>query len=141
MSHIPSKDPQTDKARELLQQGHRAYENWEINQARLLWRKAAVTDPANEEIWWALLDVAQTDDDRVVCLQNILILNPQHTDAQHRLQLLQKDSHPIEVQAEPQQIMNRPTIRNHTLIRKVFTGFLIVLAGILTFVVLVQSTM
>jgi hypothetical protein len=76
-----------------------------------------------------------------VCLQNILILNPQHTDAQHRLELLQKDSHPIEVPAEPQQIMNRPTIRNHALIKEVFTGALIILAGILIFVVLVQSTM
>ena len=108
-------DQQTQKARQLLQQGYVAYNNWEINKARLLWRKAAITDPANEAIWTALLNVTQTDEDRRVCLQNILVLNPNNADAEARLRLLENDTQPSDVQAsfESELQILRPEVRDN----------------------------
>lgn len=87
-----------EKSRSLLQQGYIAYNNWEIRKARLLWRKAATYDPSNSEIWGALLQVIQNDDDRKVCLQNILILNPDDAEAEQRLRLLEHETQPTDAQ-------------------------------------------
>ncbi len=92
------------KAQKLLQQGYVAYNNWELDRALLLWRKAAITDPANEAIWVALLSVIQTDEDRKVCLQNILILNPNNQDAENQLRLLENDTQPSTPQETPTEL-------------------------------------
>lgn len=98
LTETSTRDPNIAKAKALLQQGYIAYNNWEINKARLLWRKAAVHDPANEEIWQALFQVIQNDEDRKVCLQNILVLNPDNAEAEQRLRLLENETQPIEAQ-------------------------------------------
>lgn len=104
-------DKNIKKARTLLQQGYIAYNNWEIDRARLLWRKAAVVNPASEEIWQALYNVTQDEEDRKVCLQNILILNPNNEEAEQRLRLLENETQPADVPViEPERHEVFPTI-------------------------------
>ncbi|MCA9902605.1 MAG: hypothetical protein KC547_02010 [Anaerolineae bacterium] len=57
------------------------------DKAHQLLRQAASLSPYDEAIWWALLDVVDTEDDRVVCLENILAINPENPEAQrlHRM--------------------------------------------------------
>lgn len=98
LTETSTSDLHIKKSKSLLQQGYIAYNNWEINKARLLWRKAATHDPANEEIWQALFQVTQSDEDRKVCLQNILVLNPNNIEAEQRLRLLENDTQPAEAQ-------------------------------------------
>lgn len=142
MTHISFTDRQADKARQLLQQGYVAYNNWEINKARLLWRKAAVTDPANEAIWIALLNVTQSDEDRRVCLQNILVLNPKNEEAETRLRLLENDTQPADPQTtiEPEFHILRPNIQDNLwgILGWALTAIIVALVGILLFAILIQ---
>lgn len=57
------------------------------DKAHQLLRQAASLAPYDEAVWWALLEVVDTEDDRVVCLENILAINPDNAEAQrlHRL--------------------------------------------------------
>lgn len=143
MTHIVVTDQQAEKARTLLQQGYVAYNNWEIDKARLLWRKAAVTDPANEDIWIALLNVTRDEEDRKVCLQNILVLNPDNELAEQRLRLLENDTQPTDPQSdvEPALQILRPDIRDSLwrLIGWTLTAIIVFLVGVILFAMLVQA--
>lgn len=99
MTQTKIQDKNADKARQLLQQGYLAYNNWEVNKARLVWRRAVILDPGNEAIWLALLTVLTEDDDKRVCLQNILIINPDNKEAEKRLRLYEEETQPAETDA------------------------------------------
>jgi hypothetical protein len=92
---------------QLLAAGERAYGEGQRRLAHEVWREAAVIDPYNEQVWIALLKVLDTDEDRRVCLQNILIINPLNVEARHRLGVLRRtmvvrpDSQPILVPLTP----------------------------------------
>lgn len=135
-------DQYTEKARTLLQQGYVAYNNWEIRKARLYWRKAATYDPGNEAIWVALLNVLQDEEDRKVCLQNILVLNPNNEDAEKRLRLLENDTQPAEAQsAEPELEPLRPSLdweRIQQIMSWTITGILMFAGGVILLAMLVQ---
>jgi len=143
MTHIVVTDQQAEKARTLLQQGYVAYNNWEIDKARLLWRKAAVTDPANEDIWIALLNVTRDEEDRKVCLQNILILNPDNELAEQRLRLLENDTQPTDPQSDVELALQilRPDIRDSLwrFIGWTLTAIIVLLVGVILFAMLVQA--
>ena len=141
MTQTSSLDPNTEKAKNLLQQGYVAYNNWEIRKARLLWRKAAVTDPANEEIWVALLNVTRDDEDRKICLQNILVLNPDNEEAEQRLRLLESETQPATAQdIEPEPEYFQPTISDNVVkgISWFLSGVLFLLVGIVLYSILIQ---
>jgi hypothetical protein len=134
-------DKNIKKAQTLLQQGYIAYNNWEIKKARLLWRKAAVVDPANEEVWMALYNVTQDDEDRKVCLQNILVLNPDNAEAEQRLRLIENETQPADVPVlEPQVERVRPLISDE--VRRVFSwilsALLVITVAIVLFSILIQ---
>jgi hypothetical protein len=134
-------DKNTEKAKTLLRQGYIAYNNWENNKARLLWRKAAICDPANEEIWLALLQVLQTDEDRKVCMQNILVLNPDNAEAEQRLRLIESETQPAEAQTIEPQLEPSPPIISNKIKRAVswiLTGLLLFTIGIVLFAMLIQ---
>jgi hypothetical protein len=92
---------------QLLAAGERAYGEGQRRLAHEVWREAAVVDPYNEQVWIALLKVLDTDEDRRVCLQNILVINPLNVEARHRLRVLRRtmvvrpDSQPILVPLTP----------------------------------------
>lgn len=59
--------------------------------AHALWRDAATTDPYQEKVWVALLRVLDDDDDRRVCLDNILAINPGNGTARRALDELLRE--------------------------------------------------
>ncbi|MDX2162225.1 MAG: hypothetical protein SF162_12940 [bacterium] len=73
--------------------GMEAYQNGDHKLAHDLWREAATHDPFQEKLWVALLHVLETNDDRRVCVENILAINPANIKARreyNRLQHAQK---------------------------------------------------
>ncbi|MCA9915727.1 MAG: hypothetical protein KC496_20370 [Anaerolineae bacterium] len=52
------------------------------------WREAAMLQPERVEVWKALLNILETDEDRRVCLQNILALEPDNRPAKQQLAAL-----------------------------------------------------
>jgi hypothetical protein len=134
-------DQNIKKSQALLQQGYVAYNNWEINKARLLWRKAAVYNPANEEIWLALYNVTQSEEDRKVCLHNIIILNPDNIEAEQRLRLIENETQPTDTAIlDPQPEVTRPVISEN--VQRVLSGILtlimILAVAIVLFSMLIQ---
>ena len=134
-------DPNSKKAQALLQQGYIAYNNWEIEKARLLWRKAAVVDPANEEAWQALYNVIQDDEDRKVCLQNILVLNPDNQEAEQRLGLLKSETQPADPPALARPPLDlRPAIGEQVrrVVSWVVSALVVMTAVVVLFAILIQ---
>lgn len=127
MTQATSDESYAEKAQGLLQQGSIAYNNWDLKRARLLWRKAAVTDPSNEAIWLALLEVLQDDEDRKVCLQNILILNPDNERAEKQLRLLENDTQP----SEPQEVITELQPLSPVISDRISRGFAWLMTGLI----------
>ncbi len=75
----------SDNFGELMQAGRMAYSRGDRRRAHDLWREAATVDPYNEQVWIALLDVLDTIEDKMVCLQNIVAINPMNIQARREL--------------------------------------------------------
>ncbi|MBE2268185.1 MAG: hypothetical protein IAE80_08115 [Anaerolinea sp.] len=69
----------------LLSAGDHAYENGDHYLAHEYWREAVTLDPYNENIWLALFKVLESEDDRIVCLENVIAINPLNVEARRRL--------------------------------------------------------
>jgi hypothetical protein len=76
--------PEDEFAR-LMEAGRLAYAQGNRQRAHDLWREAATIDPYSEQVWLALLDVLDTDEDRIVCLQNVIAINPMNIQARRQL--------------------------------------------------------
>jgi len=77
------------------------------------WSQAAMLEPDDEQVWTALMWVLERDEDRKVCLKNILAINPNNLRAQEMLDDLIGETQPqteheiftdTEAQALPPQI-------------------------------------
>jgi hypothetical protein len=77
----------------LLALGYAALRSGDKRSAHDRWREAAETDPYNERVWVSLLNVLSERDDRRVCLENIVAINPYNADARRQLRRLQEDAH------------------------------------------------
>lgn len=55
--------------------------------AHELLQQAATLDPYDETIWWSLLEVVNTEEDRKTCLENVLALNPNSLEARRLLRM------------------------------------------------------
>jgi len=69
----------------LLSAGDHAYEAGDHYLAHEYWREAVSLDPYNENIWLALFKVLESEDDRIVCLENVIAINPLNVEARRRL--------------------------------------------------------
>ena len=58
------------------------------------WQHAAMLEPDNEQVWTALMWVLEEEEDRKVCLKNILIINPDNMHAKQMLDELIGDTQP-----------------------------------------------
>ena len=76
---------------DLLEAGKQALETGDRRVAHELYRTAAVIDPYEVRVWVALLDVLTRDDDREVCLQNIIAIDPLNPEARRQLRGLRRD--------------------------------------------------
>ena len=83
-------DQQSAKHRgqELLRAGRLALAQGNRRKAHDLWKQAAMVDPRNEQVWLALLDVVTNYEDKRVCLENILSINPNNRQAAGQLNSL-----------------------------------------------------
>lgn len=70
---------------ELMRAGEVAYATGKRQQAHYIWRRAAMLRPYDEQVWLALLNVVDDDEDRRVCLENIIAINPHNLQAQYQL--------------------------------------------------------
>jgi len=78
----------TRLAQELFHEGEEAFSAGRRQQAHMFWQQAAHLTPKDVHIWQALLDVVETDADRIICLQNILRIDPNNTHAKRHLRVL-----------------------------------------------------
>lgn len=88
MTQTSSTNSQSVKFAQLMRAGHLAYAAGMPQKAHRIWRRAALLQPHDEQVWLALLNTLENPDDRRVCLQNILILNPNNQQAKRQLQSL-----------------------------------------------------
>ncbi len=70
--------------------GIEAFRTGDLTLAHDLWREAATVDPYQERVWVALLRVLTTPDDRRVCLENILAINPGNARARREMAALER---------------------------------------------------
>lgn len=68
-----------------LEEGIQAAKAGDKERARTLLMAAVAADETNETAWLWLSGVAETWEDRRICLENVLTLNPDNEVAQHRL--------------------------------------------------------
>ncbi len=66
---------------ELMQAGNQALDAGDRRAAHDRWREAATIDPYSELVWTSLLRVLDDDEDRRVCLENIIAINPMNVQA------------------------------------------------------------
>jgi ferric-dicitrate binding protein FerR (iron transport regulator) len=71
-----------------MRAGQVAYASGQAEKAHRIWRRAAMLSPGEEQVWLALLNVLDDDEDRRVCLQNIVALNPNNQQAKRQLKAL-----------------------------------------------------
>ncbi|MCD4686491.1 MAG: hypothetical protein K8S97_11210 [Anaerolineae bacterium] len=88
----------------LFKQGKDAARAGDKTTAHDLFRQAIEVDPYHEQVWLWLASVVETDDDRRVCFENVLELNPNNPTARRQLQKMD----PHTVQHATARISHRP---------------------------------
>lgn len=131
---------------ELLEAGKQALETGKSHRAYKLWREAATLEPGDERAWVALLDVIASEEDRRVCLQNIISINPGNERARRllheyqqtvsrraRQKALWQQERAARRQAliDARRLRSRRTILRRAVIIGVLAGLLGVLGGVL----------
>ena len=123
----------------LMEAGRIAYAQGDRQRAHDLWREAATIDPYSEQVWLALLDVLDTNDDRIVCLQNIIAINPMNIQARRQLRAYGARTQELNavrtIAPKPARQSARPTparpLRRGLLRRAILLGIALGLAGVL----------
>ncbi|MBL8152993.1 MAG: hypothetical protein JNM70_02315 [Anaerolineae bacterium] len=121
----------SERFNELVQAGRAALNMGNRQQAHDYWKEAARLNPFHEQIWQMLLDVVDSEEDRRVCLQNILQINPLNTQARRQINQMQARKeraaqYRLE-RIEARQVGARR--RRHILTRAIFLGLAIGLSG------------
>lgn len=126
---------------ELLQAGKRAYTEGKTRQAHDLWREAATEDPYDERVWLALFRVLETPEDKRVCLENILAINPLNAKARRQLRAYQtaaeREAHiqeRLRVREEARRQQSRQALRR-SIITGLWVGFSGVVLGIVASII------
>jgi ferric-dicitrate binding protein FerR (iron transport regulator) len=117
---------------DLMQAGRVAFAAGKPQMAHDLWREAASVDPYNEQVWLALLDVLESDQDQRVCLQNILVINPMNVQARRQLSRLENRMQRLYEHEESQLIrVEKTKSTNRSLLWKaLLLGIAIGLSGV-----------
>lgn len=128
----------SSKFADLMQAGRVAYAANQRQIAHDLWKEAAALDPYNEQVWLALLDVLDSDEDRRVCLQNIIAINPLNVQARRQLNRLDARMQRQVIHRQEQKLQRRHWLRQQRklLRRAVLLGVAIGVSGVLFAVVI-----
>jgi len=70
----------------LLRQGQAALAQGDRQRAHACWQRAAMLEPHQEAVWLALAQVVERSEDRRVCWENVLAINPYNTQARQELE-------------------------------------------------------
>lgn len=138
MANQQAARPGSERFDELLDAGRTAYLTGDPRLAHDYWKEAARLNPANEQVWTALLDVIETEEDQRVCLQNIIQINPLNVQARRQLnQLESRRERRIQMRAEQKAGVRADKYRRRTVLsRAIMLGFVIGLTGVIFGVVL-----
>lgn len=123
---------------ELMQAGRDAINRRNRAEAHTLLKKAAALDPYSEQVWLALLEVIDNDEDRRVCLQNILQINPLNIQARRSLNKIEAEVQRAELQKEEEKASRqvRGRRRRSVVARALLLGLGIGLSGALFAIVI-----
>jgi hypothetical protein len=116
---------------DLMQAGRTAMNAGRPREAHRLWKDAAALDPYNEQVWIALLEVIENDDDKRVCLQNILQINALNVQARRELNRLEARSQRVALQTQEREIaqVGKRRRRRSVFTRAILIGLAIGLSG------------
>src|SRR6185369_11991841 len=130
--------PGSERFDELFQAGRSAFAMGNLQQAHDFWKEAARLSPFNEQVWLALLDVIDTDEDRRVCLQNILQINPMNVQARRMLnQIVARKESAAQLHDEKKTDVKKNKSRRRGVFARAFIlGIVIGLSGIVFAIVL-----
>jgi cytochrome c-type biogenesis protein CcmH/NrfG len=109
----------------LFKAGQEAARAGENAKAHELFRQAIEVDPYHEQIWLWLASVVETDEDRRVCFENVLELNPTNPTARRQLQRLEQRA--LEETLNPDAGQRKGLTRRRKVFRLVMV--LLILAG------------
>jgi tetratricopeptide (TPR) repeat protein len=102
-THTSRNTAERDNFAQLMRLGNIAYAQGNYRGAHRLWRRAAIINPQAEEVWVALLTVLETEEDRRVCLQNIIAINPRNRQAIRQLRQMGGQEVPDDLGEQPTQ--------------------------------------
>jgi hypothetical protein len=94
---------------ELLKEGIEAAKAKKADEALALLKQVVELEPRNETAWLWLSDVVGTDEQRIVCLENVLAINPRNEAAQRGLSILRRGTATIKPLPEAGQHMASPS--------------------------------
>lgn len=94
MAQIRSKTRTPMTFERLMRLGQVAHAQGDNRTAHHYWQQAAMLEPGNEQVWTALMWVIDEEEDRKICLINILTLNPDNMSAKQMLDKLIGDTQP-----------------------------------------------
>jgi tetratricopeptide (TPR) repeat protein len=83
-----------------LREGVAAAKAGDTARARELLTEVAVRDEENVQAWFTLSEVVEDEEEREICLENVLTLDPDNLEARKRLEALQSDAAPVAFEAE-----------------------------------------
>ncbi len=128
-----SKETQRAKYTRLMREGDIAKNQGDFKRAHLILRRAAMLQPGEEQVWLALLNVVETDDDKKACLRNIITINPNNLQARERL----RSFHDTEPTTTPVMVSPHPEKRRTPQwLRKIFwVGEAVVMGALLAIAV------
>ncbi|MBL8119297.1 MAG: hypothetical protein J0L63_05535 [Anaerolineae bacterium] len=123
---------------ELMQAGRSAHAMGNEKEAHEYWKEAARLNPYDEQVWLALLSVITSDSDRLVCLQNVIQINPMNVQARRQLNKLEARRERAAQYRSEKKVEQKSSKRRRrsVLFRSLALGVLIGLAGVVFGVVL-----
>ncbi len=130
--------PGSERFDELFQAGRSAFAMGNLQQAHDFYKEAARLSPFNEQVWLALLEVIDTDEDRRVCLQNILQINPLNVQARRMLnQIVARTASAVQLESDTKKgVKKDKSRRRNVFARAFFLGLIIGVSGVVFGIVL-----
>ncbi len=92
----------------MVREAKRAIRAGNKSEAQALLLKATELDQSNEQAWMWLSAVVETVEDQMICLENVLQINPSNADAKRGLDLLRKKAPPPPPAEKPPSKPNNP---------------------------------
>src|SRR5260221_9332231 len=116
---------------QLLREGIAAAKAGKKDAARAKFRQVTEVDQNNEKAWFWLASVSESDDDKIFCLGNVTVINPQNERAKQMLEaLLTKSAGAQEAQVKAPAKTKRSGGRSRVLLLLMIIVLLAVVVGV-----------